>query len=306
MPPEEQKPKHAEGYRPDVTKACERALVTLMGAFATLAPTVRLVGGLAPRYITPEAPPHIPAHAGTSDVDVVFNLQVIAEGSGYAKLAHQLKSKGFERHVDNGVPHSWRWKIVVEDIVVFVEFLRDANGLEPGTVVSVDGEKLSALAIRYSEITHDWYIKRQVTAELVGGGVATVEIPVADAAAFVILKALSLNQRHEHKDAADLIHVLQYAGSVAHIANLFVEKIHSGRHAEALDAGLSALRQNFCHADLRVAMKLIGPVQYAQFHVAQEADPDEFEKRRRDAVSLVTTILQAIDARRTPKEPAIA
>ena len=44
---------------------------------------------------------------------------------------------------------------MVEDIVVFVEFLRDANGLEPGTVVSVDGEKLSALAIRYSEITHD-------------------------------------------------------------------------------------------------------------------------------------------------------
>ena len=53
-------------------------------------------------------------------------------------------------------------------------------------------------------------------------------------------------------------------------------------------------------------MKLIGPVQYAQFHVAQEDDPDEFEKRRRDAVSLVTAILQAIDARRTPKEPAIA
>jgi hypothetical protein len=71
-------------------------------------------------------------------------------------------------------------------------------------------------------------------------------------------------------------------------------------------AGLSALRQNFCHADLRVAMKLIGPVQYAQFHVAQGDDPDEFEKRRRDAASLVTAILQAIDARRTPKEPAIA
>lgn len=124
------KPKTADGYRPDVTLACERALVTLMGAFATLGPTVRLVGGLAPRYITPAKPPQVPTHSGTSDVDIVFNLQVITEGrpEGYAKLATQLEAKGFKRYVDEeNKPHSWRWTIDVDGIRIMVEFLRDAG-----------------------------------------------------------------------------------------------------------------------------------------------------------------------------------
>ncbi len=76
------KPKTAGGYYPDVTEACERALLTLLSAFGGLKTTLRLVGGLVPRYLTPEAPPDVPVHAGTSDVDVVLNLQVIAEGEG--------------------------------------------------------------------------------------------------------------------------------------------------------------------------------------------------------------------------------
>lgn len=76
------KPRDAAGYDANVTAACERTLLTLLGAFGNLKNTLRLVGGLVPRYLTPEAPPDVPAHVGTSDVDVVLNLQVIAEGEG--------------------------------------------------------------------------------------------------------------------------------------------------------------------------------------------------------------------------------
>lgn len=74
------KPTTAASYYADVTTACERTLLTLLGAFGSLKGTLRLVGGLVPRYLTPEAPPDVPAHAGTSDVDVVLNIQVIAQG----------------------------------------------------------------------------------------------------------------------------------------------------------------------------------------------------------------------------------
>ncbi len=51
------KPATAAGYSADVTEACERTLLTLIGAFGSLGETLRLVGGLVPRYLTPAAPP---------------------------------------------------------------------------------------------------------------------------------------------------------------------------------------------------------------------------------------------------------
>lgn len=77
---DEAKPRDAAGYRSDVTIACERTLLTLYGAFGSLKSSLRLVGGLVPRYLTPASPPEVPQHAGTSDVDVVLNLQIIAQG----------------------------------------------------------------------------------------------------------------------------------------------------------------------------------------------------------------------------------
>ncbi|MET3620107.1 hypothetical protein [Burkholderia ambifaria] len=64
------KPTTASGYSADVTEACERTRLTLIGAFGSLGHTLRLVGGLVPRYLTPETPPDVPAHAGTADVDI--------------------------------------------------------------------------------------------------------------------------------------------------------------------------------------------------------------------------------------------
>src|SRR3989442_15920463 len=107
-----EKPKTADGYATAQTVSCERVLVTLLSAFGTLKETIRLVGGLVPRYLTPEAPPDVPAHAGTTDVDIVFNLQVIADGEGYDSLARQLKARGFERYKkpDAHSPSSWQWE----------------------------------------------------------------------------------------------------------------------------------------------------------------------------------------------------
>lgn len=103
------KPRTAAGYDQDVTSACERTLLTLLSVFGSLKDTLRLVGGLVPRYLTPAAPPDIPMHAGTSDVDMVLNLEVLAVGNKYASLANQLKARGFTRWVEEGLPASWRW-----------------------------------------------------------------------------------------------------------------------------------------------------------------------------------------------------
>jgi len=77
----------------------------------SLKDTVRLVGGLVPRYLTPERAPDIPAHAGTSDLDLVIDLAVIAAGQGYAPIADRLKQRGFSKmRLEKGGVSSWQWE----------------------------------------------------------------------------------------------------------------------------------------------------------------------------------------------------
>lgn len=292
------KPKTAEGYDPDVTAACERALVTLLSAFGTLKSTVRLIGGLVPRYLTPERPPEVPAHAGTSDLDVVLNIEVLADGEGYASLASQLKARGFSRHTNvDGVATAWRWKRQVDEhLYVVVDFLRDKKDGDPAKAVAIDGERVSAMPISYAGIVHDWYLEREIGAELLdGAGFSNEKIRFADVPAFIILKALAFDDRGENKDAADLIHVLRYAGTPEEVAELFVERHASGLHSEAFAAGIRALRVRFCTDHMAPGYKKTGPVAYATFWGIE--DQDEKVLKQRDASGLVTMVLALIEER---------
>jgi hypothetical protein len=287
------KPSTATGYRADVTVACERTLLTLLGAFGSLKTTLRLVGGLVPRYLTPEAPPDVPAHAGTSDVDVVFNIQVIAEGDGYAALADQLIARGFERYVSpGGATSSWRWQRKVDEHVsVLVEFLRDAGGDPPGRPVNVDGERVSALTVKYAGVVHNWFSEREITGELLdGGGISTEVVRFADVPAFIILKALALDDRTESKDAADLIHVLRFAGQIGDVAEMFIERELSQTHPGAIDAGFHALRRRFCDDEHGEGYLKVGSVKYAAFHYT--GNDDVRVQDQRYASGLVQALLE--------------
>ncbi|MBA9902471.1 MULTISPECIES: hypothetical protein [Burkholderia] len=299
------KPANAIGYDADVTAACERTLLTLLGAFGSLKNTLRLVGGLVPRYLTPEAPPDVPAHAGTSDVDVVLNIQVIAQGDGYAALADQLAARRFERHVnpENGKPSSWRWqRRVNEHMFVLVEFLRDAGDAQPGKPVNVDGERVSALAVKYAGIVHEWFQEREITGKLLdGGGISTELVRFADVPAFVILKALALDDRMENKDAADLIHVLRYAGKIDEVAEQFVQRALSQTHPGAIEAGLSALHRRFCDDEHGEGYEKVGSVGYAKFHY--QADDDALVRDQRFASGLVQALLDEFNAKLAERQP---
>lgn len=289
------KPRTAAGYDQDVTSACERTLLTLLSAFGNLKDTLRLVGGLVPRYLTPATPPDVPMHAGTSDVDIVLNLEVLAAGNEYASLAQQLKARNFTRWVEEGKSASWRWRRKVNDhIEVVVELLRDAGDEEPGRTISVDGEKVSALTIKHARIVHDWYQQKEISAQLLDGDGLSVDIVrFADVPAFIILKALALDQRQERKDAADLIHVIRYSGSIKEVAALFVERICSEQHPHAMQDGLAALSRRFGDDEHGEGYEKVGAVAYARFY--GEDDEDELVGRQRFAAGLIQNLLAEIE-----------
>lgn len=278
------------------TSACERTLLTLLSAFGNLKDTLRLVGGLVPRYLTPEAPPEVPLNVGTSDVDIVLNLEILATGDEYVSLADQLKARGFLRWVEDGKPTSWRWRRQVDEhIEVVVELLRDAGDEQPGKAVSVSGEHVSALTIKHARIVHDWYQEREVGAQLLdGGGVSVDTVRFADVPAFVILKAIALDQRQENKDAADLIHVVRYTGSLESVAGLFVERIRTGKHQEAVRDGLAALSRRFGDDEFSDGFEKVGAVAYARFH--GDEDEDELIRAQRYAAGLIQGLLAEIEA----------
>lgn len=299
----ELKPRTAAGYDIDVTLACERTLLTLLSAFGSLKDTLRLVGGLVPRYLTPEAPPDVPLHAGTSDVDVVLNLEVLAPGNEYTRLADQLKARGFVRWVEDGKATSWRWRRRVDEhLEVVVEFLRDAGDEAPGKSVNVSAESVSALTIKHARIVHDWYQEREVAAHLLdGGGLSVDTVRFADVPAFVILKAIALDQRQENKDAADLIHVIRYAGSIKTVASLFIERIHSGQHQDAIQDGLTALARRFCDDRHGEGYEKTGAVAYARF--IGSSDEDQQIALQRYAAGLIQALLDEIEAQRQKAQP---
>ena len=209
------KPSHFGGYSDAYTVDCERVLVTLLRGLGPWTESVFLVGGLTPRYLVPQRPPDVPAHAGTLDVDIVIDLQLLADTDAYHSLKDNLKRMGFERAVnEQGLKLSWRWQTRTEHGALMVlELLADAPQIAGGRVQPLPTEgTISALNIPHSSIVFDLHQVTEIRAELLGeNGMATERVKHADIVSFTCLKAFAFDQRFERKDAHDLVYCIEHA-----------------------------------------------------------------------------------------------
>lgn len=100
---------------------------------------IYLVGGLAPRYIVGKLPEGVPAHIGTTDVDLVIEFLLDdASLEAYWTLATNLKNAGF-MSLD-----SCRWAAEVDGVKITLEFLCDTDEVEPGGIFKPKGQKLGS------------------------------------------------------------------------------------------------------------------------------------------------------------------
>lgn len=88
------KPATLDGYSDQYTLDCERVLVTLLRGLGPWKESVYLIGGLTPRYLVAARPPVVPAHAGTLDVDIVIDLQILTDTDAYHTLENNLTRMG--------------------------------------------------------------------------------------------------------------------------------------------------------------------------------------------------------------------
>lgn len=280
-------------YNNEVTLACEVTLGLLLEAFGSFKESLRLIGGLVPRYLAPTDP----AHVGTTDVDIVLDVQVLMAGDDYSSLRDQLKKAGFQRVEKDGKSSSWQWQLVVNGVPVVVEFLVNSDDPSEKGLVPLDGEEISACRIPYAGMTKDWFVAHAIRFDRPdGAGISTETIRHADAAAFVALKALAMKYRHEPKDVADLVHVLRhYAGAPASIAEQYAARLKAGDYAEPLHLALATLEEKFCTDQHTAGYLKDGPGRYVQFYETTDEEARALELR--EVSGLVNEFVQLVRAR---------
>ena len=295
------KPKHQGGYTSLHADLCERTLVTLLRGLGPWKRGVYLAGGLVPRYLIEresKGETQLPPHAGTTDVDLVVDLDVLAGIEAYRRLEQNLKAMGFVRGTnDEGQAQHFSWRKSVGDgITIVVDLLCDAAIEEGGRVAAIPGERrLSALQIPGAHLVVADYVEVEITAQLLDErGIATETVRVANIVPFVVLKALAYDDRFEEKDAYDLIYALMYYGTgpedvAARFADWLAERPDITHVSHAIDI----LRGRFStHGGVAGARK-DGPVSYARF-LADPGRRDFDARNRQDAAAVVDLFLSAL------------
>lgn len=278
------KPQFLINYSADVTRDCERVLVTLFSGLGPWRNSVFLVGGLTPRYLVTARPPEVPAHAGTGDIDVVVDLAVLADVEAYRTLEENLKRMGFERAENKkGVKVNWRWKAKTEHgITVILEFLADDPKLKGGALQELPTEgNVSAVNIPHASLVFDLHDRMEVTADLLGQrGRATESIPYANIASFTSLKAFAFDHRREGKDAHDLVYCLEHGDGGLDGAIAKFKEALAGKHGETIRAALAILLKRFCDATPDEGYLREGPVAVARFEIEGDDEDPEIREQR--------------------------
>jgi len=296
------KPTTFQGYSNQYTADSERVLVTLLRGLGPWKESVYLIGGLTPRYLVKARPPEVPAHAGTMDVDIVIDLQILADTNAYHTLEENLKKMGFER-AENAQKQklSWRWETRTEHgALMILELLADAPDIAGGKIQPLPTKgTISALNIPHSSIVFDLYQVTEIQAELLGeNGIATELVKHANLVSFTCLKSFAFEQRNERKDAHDLIYCIEHAHeNIDVVAEAFSKEL-KGKHGKVIQESLEILRNRFAHDDKTEGYRKDGPVSVAKFEYGEGNEPEQREARilrQRQASNLIDQLLSRIN-----------
>jgi hypothetical protein len=275
---------HYSAYDEETTARCERALVTLLGHVGPWGNRIYLAGGLAPRYIVGSLPEGARPHVGTTDVDLVIGLTVDDESDeAYRTLENNLRKSRFKPE------NSFRWSKQVDGVSVVVEFMCETDQVEAGRIFKPKqglGAKFGAFNVRGAQLIAKDFTEQPLEADrLDDGGRSRVTARVANILVYTVLKILAFQDRHENKDAYDLIYCLLNFGD--------------GPEDAGRTAANSAIYEE---AQVREAVRLLaerfstvgddGPHAYANFLI-EDNNRDESARLRQEAVAVVRAFLSA-------------
>ena len=178
---------------------------------------------------------------------------------------------------------------------MLVEFLCETEEAEPGEIFKPKGEgvgsRLGAFNVRGAHLVREDFIEYEIEGErLDDGGQSRVTVRVTNVLPYTLLKIFAFQQRHENKDAYDLVFtLLNYEGGPGAAGRAAAASPIVGR--DQVKEALSLLAERFRDASQD------GRSAYALFL----ADPDDEEARarlRQEAVATVRQFLRGFEEAR--------
>jgi len=259
-------------------------LLTLLGDLGPWRERIYLAGGLAPRYLVGTLPEGARPHVGTTDVDLVIGLALGDEApETYRTLQNNLEKAHFRQDEP-----SFRWSRDVDGVTVHVEFLCETDAVDPGRIFKPRGEstgsKVGAFNVRGAQLVCLDFIECEIEGErLDDGGRSRVGVRVANLLPYAVLKILAFQDRHENKDAYDLVFTLLHYRDGPRDAGVAASASPIVDHPQVLEA-LALMEQRF----LDVAQD--GPRSYATF-LTRPGDDEQSARFRQQAVATVDRFL---------------
>lgn len=256
--------------------AAEAALVRIVHHYGET-PEFVLLGGLVPELLCSQSGA---IHAGTSDVDVQVDLEIVAGSANAKRLENALANAEFE--VDPSRAWRWLWDDGGTRAVVKFEFLSDLDSAPAGATTEFDNcDSLGAVNLRGTGFaSRDWAL--QTLRAKIGGIPYVVDLRVAELSGFLLAKASAARERRAPKDWYDIAFVLLHnnlggaAAAGRRTSELFSRELEGGAIRTALDD----LIANFELPDAQ------GPDAYVSQMTSDHEDMDE-STLRADAVTAV-------------------
>ncbi len=174
-----------------------------------------------------------------------------------------------------------------------MEFLCETDEVEPGRIFRPKGEftgsRLGAFNVRGAHLVRDDFIECEIEGErLDGGGRSQVTVRVANVLPYTVLKIFAFQDRHENKDAYDLLFTLLNHEGGPRFAGHGAAASAVAQHPQVLEA-LALLEERFRDAGQD------GPNAYASF-LATPNDEEEKARLRREAVATAREFLDGFRA----------
>jgi len=272
-------------YPADPVEACRAVMAELWTALAAYNEYMVLIGGWVPYFLLERHSRTDPGHVGSLDVDLALDASRIPEVA-YQTILDILQKRGYRQRRDRlgrPIPFSYlRTVETVEDMTVEVQvdFLAPEYGGTGKSRRHQVVQDLLARKVRGADLVFDHFEVETLEACLPNRAVVDVTLKVANAAACLVMKGITLAQRLQEKDAYDLYLLSKhYKGGPTSLAE---EVAALGRNRVVQEA-LVGIRKRFSRVDGA------GPTAVADF--MEITDRDERELVMRDAFEVVNILL---------------
>ena len=275
-------------YSVEETEAALSVLAELLTHLGAYREGIVVVGGFGP-YLLLRGQQAGDPHIGTLDVDLALDPARIAD-PGYEAILDILEKRGFIPARDRrGQPIPHRFVRTFQDArgrehTIPVDFLAPEYG---GTGPARRHQRIQSLLAhkaRGADLVFEQFLWVEVEAFLPNGARQKVRAKVANGAACVVMKAITLVERGKEKDAYDLYMLAKhYPGGRSRLAQEVLGIRSHGLVREAL----RALHDKFGEVDA------LGPLAVADF--LGERDADARAIRARDACEIIQDLLAQVE-----------